>query len=156
MENSFSIYIIIFFLLSISCNKQNKHEIHSKYSIERKMKGVNFKVFLISENKNDSTLDIAMKISAIDNSNILNYGIQNENAYLQRIYYFSYQVENDLWIEQNNTIIPCSGAVFERNYNLTKDITLNLHFDNVSINKNKILVYYPQPFDLVPLKFKLK
>jgi len=156
MKISNKFLLLISFLLFACGNNKKKYSLNAKYVVEKQVKGINFGVYVLSENEKDSSLNIALKINAIDNSNILKYGILDQTAYLQRIYYFSYQIENDLWIEQNGIKIPCAGAVFERNYNLTKDVTITVHFDNVVKNNKKVLVYYPQPFDLIPVKFKLK
>ncbi len=151
--------IFIFVLLlacCTSCHHKAAPKIKCKYMVEKEMKGLNFGIYVLSENKKDSSMNVALRINTLNNTNVLEFGITDKNAYLQRIYYFSYQVENDIWIEQDGKRITASGAVFERNYNLTKDVTVTVHFDNVVIDKKKTLVYYPEPFDLTPLKFRLK
>jgi hypothetical protein len=104
------------------------------------------------------TLTFQYVISTLDNTNILQYNILNQKEYTNRIYYFSYKAANDFWIESGGLIIPCEGAIFERNYNLTKDITLTLTFDVTQLRdpKEVTLAFNASVFNVAPIKLKFK
>ncbi|HUH74217.1 MAG TPA: hypothetical protein VLZ75_07400 [Chitinophagales bacterium] len=100
-------------------------------------------------------IDITYKISTKDSIYVLEYGIKDQQRYLDRIYYFSYQVENDFWLEYDGVQQRCVGAIFERNYKLTNDIILHLHFDypeKMSETGQFLLTYYAKEFNFPPVK----
>jgi|GEM_PF-4399761 len=104
-------------------------------------------------------LDFTYRISATDSTYILEYDIQDQQSYLDRIYYFSYAAGQDFWLEYSGIRQECIGAIFERNYKLTDDIALHVHFDypqSLPDNGEILLVYHARAFNYPPIKMKFK
>lgn len=133
---------------------------HEKVSLyqEKEVSGIRFRGELVQADAAEG-LDFTYRISATDSTYILEYGIQDQQSYLDRIYYFSYSAEQDFWLEYKDSRQDCIGVVFERNYKLTNDIALHVHFDypgSLPDNGEILLVYHAKAFDYPPIKMKFK
>lgn len=71
-------------------------------------------------------LKIGVKGNQID---ILKFGAANEQAYYQKLYYFSYEFAQDIYIMQNGKKLPCKLFHFERSYDLSPMRTFILGFE---------------------------
>ncbi len=150
MRSSGFLYLLIFLFLTTGCQKKNIE------SNEKTIGNIILNARLESADINNG-IDFTYKISTKDSIYILEYGITEQQRYLDRIYYFSYQVENDFWLEYDGGEQKCIGAFFERNYRLTSDITLHLHFDypeKISKDKEILLVYHAKEFGFPPVKMR--
>lgn len=149
-------YIISLFLLSfflLGCGK--KRVLHNEVSFGK----IKATADIVDIDKKNG-IDVIFQLSVADSTYVLEYGVANQQEYLDRIYYFSYQSEKDFWIEYNDKPYPCIGAVFERNYKLDDKIILHLHFDypeELKENEELFILYHAHEFKypFVKLKFKV-
>ena len=101
------------------------------------------------------TLKIGVENS---NENILMYQLQSELDYQNRLGYFSFAFEQDIYLEENGKILPCSLFHFERMYDLTPMRTFVLGFEQNPNNENedKTIVIDSEFFGVGKVKLNIK
>ncbi len=69
-----------------------------------------------------------LKLS-LENQDLLKHGVTSPQEYQERLYYFSFDFQNDIQLFQGDTSYSCKLFHFERSYNLTTDKSFVLGFD---------------------------
>lgn len=87
---------------------------------------------------------------------IMNYQSGNAQEKQQRIYYFSYDFQEDIYLEINGQKIPCALFHFERSYDLanTRKFMLGFSLGNDTTIETTTLVLNSQLLNTGPVKFK--
>lgn len=92
-----------------------------------------------------------------DKTDILKYGTSDEQAYNQKLYYFSYHFQEDIYIEQGGKRFDCELFHFERSYDLTNTRTFILAFEMPRGTESPItLVIDSQILNLGPVKISFE
>lgn len=91
-----------------------------------------------------------------DARNILNYKVNDLGGQETRIQYLSFGMQQDIYLEENGKELPCKLFHFERNYNITKERTFLLAFeqDKNTIETDKTLVINSPMLGTGPIKIK--
>lgn len=91
-----------------------------------------------------------------DSRNILNYKISDMGEQQARIQYLSFGMQQDIYLEEDGKELPCKLFHFERNYNITKERTFLLAFeqDKDTQIKDKTLVINSAMLGTGPIKVK--
>jgi hypothetical protein len=102
-------------------------------------------------------LKIALKGGGAD---IISHGVVDEMDQQQKLYYFSYRFQDDISLEENGEVIPCTLFHFERQSDLSGGRTFVLGFENAASSKapsdrNAQLVIKSPYFSSLPIKIKV-
>jgi hypothetical protein len=98
-------------------------------------------------------LTIAVERNDVD---FIDYNVKDIKEKQQKLYYFSYQFQNDIFLEENNTRLPCVLFHFERSIDLNQNCTFILGFENQnSDSKEAKLIIQSQQFGSLPVKIKV-
>ena len=76
------------------------------------------------------TLDIA------DARNILNYNVSNQSHQQERIHYLSFGMQQDIRLMENGKELPCVLYHFERTYDISKERTFLIAFNQDESTKD--------------------
>lgn len=76
------------------------------------------------------TLDIT------DARNILNYNVSNQSHQQERIHYLSFGMQQDIRLMENGKELPCVLYHFERTYDISKERTFLVAFNQEESTKN--------------------
>ncbi len=87
-----------------------------------------------------------------DKQDFLKYGIQSEKEYYDKLYYYSFNFQKDIYLEQGEKIFPCKFFHFERSYDLTASRTFIIAFENTDNTADKTLVINSKDLGLGPVK----
>ncbi len=85
----------------------------------------------------NKALQYIFKISNVKGNSILYYGIRQQQDYFNRVNYYSFGAENDFLLFNKSDTSYCNGVHFERTYELTPYITLDLNFSDMDLYSNK-------------------
>jgi hypothetical protein len=97
------------------------------------------------------TLDIADT-----KSDFLKYGVHNEKEYYDKLYYYSFAFQNDIFLMDGEEKLPCKVFHFERSYDLKRSRSFVLGFARDKKNTaDKILMIDSKVLDLGIVKVKL-
>ncbi|MFK7799390.1 MAG: hypothetical protein AB8E82_18205 [Aureispira sp.] len=72
--------------------------------------------------------DPEIKSQGVKSWNILNYGLENKSQEQERLFYFSYAMQEDLKLIEGQDTLPCALYHFERSYDLSKSRTFVVGF----------------------------
>jgi hypothetical protein len=102
-------------------------------------------------------LKVALKSGGAD---IISVGAVDAMDRQQNLYYFSYRFQDDISLEENGRIIPCTLFHFERQSDLSGAQTFVLGFDNAADHKDASdgeahLVIRSPYFSSLPIKIKV-
>lgn len=91
-----------------------------------------------------------------DARNILNYKVSDMGGQQARIQYLSFGMQQDIYLEEDGKELPCKLFHFERNYNITKERTFLLAFEQNknTETKDKTLVINSPVLNTGPIKVK--
>jgi hypothetical protein len=131
---------------------------------------VDYKLALEYQNNNNKTIAertkeiegmdyFTLKITPLKgNESILKYNLQSEEDYQARLAYFSFDMQNDIFLEKSGKKVPCSLYHFERAYDLTNYRVFDLAFEtnNNTASADKILILHSDFFETGPIKFIFK
>lgn len=62
-------------------------------------------------------------------TDLLKYKVTDEKNYYEKLYYFSYHFQQDIYVEQGGKKLPCALFHFERSYDLSPIRTFVLAFE---------------------------
>ncbi len=98
-----------------------------------------------------------MKIACTDPStDIVKYKVANQAAYQQRLYYFSYLLQNDIFLEENGKRYPCVMFHFE-NTDLSGSRVFSLGFDTAgSVSEESMLIIESAQFGSLAVKIEIE
>lgn len=84
-----------------------------------------------------------LRISPKDKvTEVLSLGTTVKDEYYQRMDYVSFDMQNDIFIVENNDTLNCSMYHFVREYGITPNVDLLLGFnENVEINSDKEIIF---------------
>jgi len=91
-----------------------------------------------------------------DARNILNYKVSDMGGQQARIQYLSFGMQQDIYLEEDGKELPCKLFHFERTYNISKERTFLLAFEQNknTLAKNKTLVINSPMLGTGPIKVK--
>jgi hypothetical protein len=91
-----------------------------------------------------------------DARNILNYKVSNMAHQQDRIQYLSFGMQQDIYLEEDGKELPCKLFHFERTYNIAKERTFLLAFEQAPNTrfKEKTLVINSSMLGPGPIKIK--
>lgn len=84
-------------------------------------------------------LDLKLSVAG-PAKDILKYGVSTENELYQRMYYFSFGFQDDLYLLDGEKKIPCSLYHFERSYDMAPERTFVLGFAGEEADNGKDLL----------------
>jgi hypothetical protein len=89
---------------------------------------------------------------------LLKYNLKDPGQYEQRVKYISFEMQKDIYIEQNGQEMHPDMYQFERIFNVAPYCTVMMAFDRKKINPEKdiTLVYNDKLFDKGIIKFHFK
>jgi hypothetical protein len=102
---------------------------------------------------------IEFELTALQgNGELTKYDVSGQDDYNERVNYYSFKVQNDVFLVLDNDTVPCGMAVWEREFNSAPRIKHQLLFTKPEGKKsfNDIqMVFYDRIFDngIVKLKF---
>ena len=76
-----------------------------------------------------NSYNYTLKLVNEKSENLLTYKLKNKDEEFLRIKYFSEEIQNDLFIITSTDTISCALCHFERTYNTSPGITLNINFE---------------------------
>ena len=100
--------------------------------------------------------------SADGQSVLLKTGLDSEVEYYERINYFSFEMQRDLFLVQDNDTLPCKLFHFERTYNLMPMNNIVLGFElteeeqSGNTYSNKTLIYNDRMLDMGTVRLTIK
>lgn len=102
---------------------------------------------------------VFFKLDLVSNSkkDFLKSGIKSESQYFSRLQYLISNVKDDLIVRVGKDTLSCLFSELERDYGLTKKVTLNLGFSNeniISKDEDLELIFYDRGFGLGNQIFK--
>ena len=99
-------------------------------------------------------LTISVRNGEVD---ITDYNIQSLEEKQQKVYYFSYQFQGDIQLEENGKLLPCVLFHFERPVDLKHSRKFVLGFENVCKEdcKEAKLVINSSQFGSLPIRIKV-
>ncbi len=99
------------------------------------------------------TLSIGLEDNSMD---ILRYQITNQAEKQQRLYYFSYQFQNDITLEENGKVFPCVLFHFESEATVNNARTFVLAFErSPTASKEATLIINSGTFGPIPVKIRV-
>lgn len=112
------------------------------------------------ENFQNGIINIVMDIGAIDNQqSLLRANIRSEGEYYQRVYYYTKEVQNDVYLVEGMDTLPCVFYHFEQTYNLTPVNSMIMEFERKDPNadyKDVSLIYEDRMLNTGIIKFLYK
>ncbi len=107
--------------------------------------------------KNDKVpqITVQMRISRKDGNSVLDIGKASKAQVLEREGYLSFEVLNEVFLEDNGNIKPAVFHHYERNYGLKPSVDVFFKFDNIEPKGDVYFNYRDQLFSqgLIKLKF---
>lgn len=107
--------------------------------------------------RKSSSEQFILTIQPVDQSKDFIKGfVQNETERQERLYYFSYQFQNDLRLAENNQSKPCALFHFERQHDVKSGRTFLLGFEptDPSAEEMKLMIESPY-FSSLPISLKI-
>lgn len=97
-----------------------------------------------------------LRYSMKNKTSVLKYGLSNENEYFERQNYFSFGLENDIKLIEGKDTLSCALFVFERNYNLSPDVTFEIAFEKRSdLVSDKIVMINDKSLNIGNVNIKI-
>jgi hypothetical protein len=123
---------------------------------ELRTNDINAKDYKTREKELEGMQYYNLVLDITDARNILNYKVSDMGGQQARIQYLSFGMQQHIYLEEDGKELPCKLFHFERNYNITKERTFLLAFEQ---NKNtkttdKTLVINSPVLGTGPIKVK--
>lgn len=163
-ENNFNILFLLCILFIVSCKKElNKNEyvkwvenVDNKLHKVKKMNNIVFDLQykpieyialqkqlhandnlnkIISNTEEMYYFNLKIKYEN-NNSNLLKKDVQSSAEYQERVYYYAYMFEKQIFLIIDSTKIPCKLYHFERSYDLSPNTSIILGFPKSNNQKN--------------------
>lgn len=80
------------------------------------------------------------RIGLDKNTDFLKYNLKNEQEYSDRIEYYSFIIQENIFLVDEKDTLPCTICHFERNYGLSPFINISVAFKNTN-GTSKSFVY---------------
>jgi hypothetical protein len=98
-----------------------------------------------------------LTVELTDNeADLISYKVKDRTEQQRRVYYFSYQFQNDIFLEENGVRLPCVLYHFERAIDLKRSRTFILGFENPNPGPWEArLVIQSDQFSSLPLKIQV-
>lgn len=98
-------------------------------------------------------LTISMREKTLD---LMDYGIHDLSEKQRKLYYFSYQFQNDIHIEENGKVLPCILFHFERQADLKLGRVFVMAFEKTKeLSDETYIVINSEQFGSLPIKIKI-
>lgn len=98
-------------------------------------------------------LSISPSGSAAD---LVSYGVASHNERQQKLYYFSYEFQQDISLEENGKKLPCALFHYQRSNGITNISTFVLAFETSGIeSKEATLVISSGHFSALPVRIRI-
>ena len=81
------------------------------------------------------------------NFDLLQYQLKDESDYALRVKYLSFDIQQDLKLEEEGLSSPCLLSLFERTYGLSPEVTIDAAFANTHKNCSKTFVWEDNMFN---------
>lgn len=99
------------------------------------------------------TLSVSLENKAAD---LISHNIANSIEKQQKLYYFSYEFQQDITLEENGKVLPCALFHFEKGSGLSNVSTFVLAFENSEVpSAEATLVISSEHFSALPIKIKI-
>lgn len=92
------------------------------------------------------------KVSLDNNEDFLKYGIKSEQEYYNRLYYYSFAFKDHVKLKVGNKELPCRILHFERSYDLSKERSFIVGFENIPDSEDKELIIDSPVLNIGPVK----
>jgi hypothetical protein len=101
---------------------------------------------------------LTLKIGVADGGDILNYDVSNQSEQQQRLYYFSYLFQEDIYLERAGNKMPCVLNHFEKSMDSKNYRTFHLMFEdsNDDLSDEFDLVIESDRLSSLPIRFKIR
>lgn len=105
----------------------------------------------------ETTQYYTLTVSIADQkTDFINYQVHDMSEKQRKLYYFSYQFQNDIRLEENGQELPCVLFHFERPVDLRPARTFVLGFENpFTASKESTLVITSGQFGSIPIRIKV-
>lgn len=99
------------------------------------------------------TLSVNLENKAAD---LITYNISNNADRQRRLYYFSYEFQQDITLEENGKVLPCALYHFEKGSGVSNISTFVLAFENNGgVSQEATLVINSAHFSALPIRIKV-
>lgn len=88
-----------------------------------------------------------------NSGDILKYNLGDASEYQERIYYFSFHMQEDIFMIEGNDTLPCELFHFERYYGLSPKLSFSLGFKNTGNKTDKQVIIDDNIYGSGPVKF---
>jgi len=124
--------------------------------LKNREKGVVPDTSLSSNTKSDFQYYLLSISAAKGKEDFINFGISSSEEKQRKLYYFSYQFEQDIFLEENGEKYPCLLFHFERPVDLKNERTFLLGFRNPRVDsKEAKIVIQSEWFGSLPISMKV-
>lgn len=108
----------------------------------------------------DGIINIVMDIGSVNNQqSLLRANLSNEEEYYSRMYYYTTEVQNDVYLVEGNDTLPCIFYHFEQTFNITPVNSMIMEFKRInsqSAYQDICLVYEDRILNTGIVKFMYK
>ena len=103
----------------------------------------------------NAEITVQLRINRKDGGSVLDFGGATKSEALEKEGYLSFDLMTDVYLEDEDQVIPCSFHHYERNYGLKPSLDILFRFKAFEPKGPVTFVYRDQLFDqgLVRLKF---
>ncbi|HXA01109.1 MAG TPA: hypothetical protein VNW99_03920 [Cytophagaceae bacterium] len=99
------------------------------------------------------TLSLKVKDKTVD---FLKYKVTSEKEFYEKLYYYSFAFQNDIFLEDGGKMLPCKLFHFERSYDLKKSRTFELSFPAAeNSTSDKTIVINSKDLNCGPVRIKI-
>lgn len=97
-----------------------------------------------------------LSISTRSNIDLVNHGVSNMSEKQRNQYYYSYQFQNDITLEENGRVLPCALYHFERQPDANGATSIALGFENPDKKSEEAyVVIRSDRFSSLPVRIKV-
>lgn len=124
------------------------HHIPLELLIDSKRKSMTENQIELLRTKSDSILFFQLSISPTKESNQSIFGLVSSGISEEDFFnYLNFNYDKDIYLVENNDTIACSTYIFERSYNLTRDLKFLIGFSGKGFrNSNLKTIVLSDPF----------
>jgi hypothetical protein len=113
---------------------------------------------VVATKENGTTLQYYTLAISLENktADLINYNVADISERQRKLYYFSYEFQHDISLEENGKILPCALFHFERDNGISNISTFVLAFEgSANESKEATLVINSGHFSALPVRIKI-
>jgi hypothetical protein len=110
----------------------------------------------MAERKTTAGKKVMLKIATVEGEDLLQQGVATSEDWQKANYYYSFNFQEDLFIEVDGKRVPCSLFHFEKSMTSKNQRIFHLLFDDTSAEKDFYLVIDSPKLYSLPIRVKLR